>query len=308
MDSVTQVVLGGAVGAAIAHKQLGRSAIVLGGIFGTIPDLDVFMPAADALASFTKHRSFSHSLLVLFPFAFICFAVLKLKFKTDIISNHRLFWFCCLTLITHPLLDVFTSYGTQLFWPLAWHPISIASIFVIDPLYTIPLLVSCIYLWRGKNERKARRGNHIALMLSSGYLLLSVFVQTQMLDRVELALKHKGIPADKIFIAPLYPSLNWWTAIVIDDGVFYDVKLNALTNSLEMSPKQDLGYAAIEVPTPALASLDWFTNGFMRLEEIDGHLVATDLRLKKGTRGYRFKFALAEKDTDGWKEISPFRL
>ena len=95
---------------------------------------------------------------------------------------------------------------------------------------------------------------------------------------------------------------------MIDDGVFYDVKLNALTNSLEMSPKQDLGYAAIEVPTPALASLDWFTNGFMRLEEIDGRLVATDLRLKKGTRGYRFKFALAEKDTDGWKEISPFRL
>ena len=35
---------------------------------------------------------------------------------------------------------------------------------------------------------------------------------------------------------------------------------------------------------------------------------ATDLRMKTGHIGYAFKFALAEKDIDGWKEISPLRL
>jgi len=312
MDSVTQIVLGGAIGAAIGHKQLGRSAIVIGGILGTLPDLDVFMPAADAVASFTEHRSFSHSLLVLFPFAFICFAVLKLKFKRDVISNQRLFWLCCLTLITHPLLDAFTSYGTQLFWPLAGHPISIASIFVIDPLYTIPLLVGCVYLWRSKNsnesKRKARRVNHIGLMLSCGYLLMSVLIQNQMQNKVDAALQAQGIPASKVFLSPLYPSLNWWIAIVVDDGIYYDVTLNVLTNTLDISEKQNRGYGVIEVTTPALTSLDWFTNGFIRLEEVEGQLVATDLRIKTGHVGYAFKFALAEKDIDGWKEISPLRL
>lgn len=308
MDSVTQIVLGGAIGAAIGHKQLGRSAVVIGAVLGTLPDLDVFMPAANAVESFTEHRSFSHSLFVLFPFAFICFAVLKFKFKSDIISNQRLFWLCCLTLVTHPILDAFTSYGTQLFWPLAGHPVSIASIFVIDPLYTIPLLVGCVYLWRGKDQAKARRINHIGLMLSSGYLLLSALIQHQMLNKVETALQIKDIPADKIFLSPLYPSLNWWVAIVIDDDVYYDVNLNALTNSLEISAQQDLGYDVIEMTTPVLTSLDWFTNGFLRLQDIEGQLVATDLRIKTGHIGYAFKFVLAEKQTDGWKQISPLRL
>lgn len=316
MDSVTQIVLGGAIGAAIGHKQLGRSAIVIGGVLGTLPDLDVFMPAADAVASFTEHRSFSHSLFVLFPFAFICFAVLKFslrfKFKTDVISNQRLFWLCCLTLITHPLLDAFTSYGTQLFWPLDGHPISIASIFVIDPLYTIPLLVGCVYLWRSKNsdesKKKARRVNHIGLLLSSGYLLLSVLIQNQMQNKVDAALQAQGIPASKVFLSPLYPSLNWWIAVVVDDGIYYDVTLNVMTNTLAISEQQNLGFGVIDITTPALTSLDWFTNGFIRLEEVEGQLVATDLRIKTGHVGYAFKFALAEKETDGWKAISPLRL
>ncbi|MFT5807203.1 MAG: inner membrane protein [Moritella dasanensis] len=312
MDSVTQIVLGGAVAAAIGHKQLGRSAVVIGAALGTLPDLDVFMPADDAVASFTEHRSFSHSLFVLFPFAFICFAALRFKFKSDVISNQRLFWLCCLTLITHPLLDAFTSYGTQLFWPLAGNPISIASIFVIDPLYTIPLLVGCVYLWRSKNsdesKQKARRANHIGLFLSSGYLLLSVLIQNQMQNKVDAALQAQGIPASKIFLSPLYPSLNWWIAVVVDDGIYYDVTLNVLTNTLDISAQQNLGYGVIDVTTPALTSLDWFTNGFIRLEEVEGQLVATDLRIKTGHVGYAFKFALAEKDTDGWKAISPLRL
>lgn len=311
MDSVTQIVLGGAISAAIGHKQLGRSALVIGAILGTLPDLDVFLPAQDAVTSFTKHRSFSHSLFVLFPFAFICFATLKLKFKSDVISSQRLFWLCCLTLITHPILDAFTSYGTQLFWPLAGHPISIASIFVIDPLYTLPLLIGCISLWRSDkrgDKQKARRVNQFGLILSSAYLLLSVLLQIKMHHKVEVALQENGIATDKIFISPLYPNINWWGAIVVDEEVYYDVKLNVLTNSLQLSEKQDLGYGMIEPSPPALTSLDWFTNGFIRLQDVEGQLIATDLRMKTGHIGYAFKFILAEKNNEDWKIISPLRL
>lgn len=314
MDSVTQIVLGSAIAGAIGHKQLGRSTLVIGGVLATLPDLDVFLPAADAVSRFTEHRSFSHSLFVLFPFAFICFYVLKhnikIKLKKEVISNQRLFWLCCLPLVTHPILDAFTSYGTQLFWPLAGHPVAIASIFAVDPLYTLPLLIGCVYLWRnGDNEKKhkARCINYFGLMLSTGYLLLGLLLQMQVQNKVEIALQGKHIGSDKIFISPLYPSLNWWGVIVVDKDVYYNVKVNMLTNDLSLSVKQDLGYGKIDVYPSALNSLSWFTDGFIRLEEVDGKLVATDLRMKTGDLDYAFKFTLAEKKGDDWKVISPLR-
>lgn len=323
MDSVTQIVLGGAIGAAIGHKQLGRNSLVIGAVLGTLPDLDIFLPAVDAVQSFTDHRSFSHSLFVLFPFAFLCFSILRLKFKPEIITNQRLFWLCCLVLITHPMLDAFTSYGTQLFWPITMQPISIASIFVIDPLYTLPLLIGCIYIWRSSNNvseevqtYKAGRINKIGLILSSGYLLSSFLLQIVMLNKVNNSLQLKELPNNKVFISPLYPSLNWWGAIVVDNtnNVYYDVEINILTNNLSISSPQSLGTDLIKTKQntnrdiPALTSLNWFTNDFIRLEEVEGQLIATDLRMKTGQIGYAFKFVLAEKKEEHWKVISPLRL
>lgn len=329
MDSLTQIALGAAVSGAVGYKQLGRCSLIIGAVLATIPDLDVLLPTADALTRFTEHRSFSHSLFVLFPFSFVCFLLLKSTLKNTVISNQRLFWLCCLTLITHPILDSFTSYGTQLFWPLAIRPTSIASIFAADPLYTLPLLIGCIALWRNKisgkasaelgekigtkvskNVRKtsAMRINHIGLILSTGYLLLGGILQTLMLNKAEATLQAKGVSHDKIFISPLYPSLNWWGAIVIDNGVYYDVTLNVLTNTVDVSVKQDLGYDILEQPTKTLTSLNWFTSGFIRLDNIEGQLVATDLRMKTGQLGYAYQFALAEQSNEGWKAITPLRL
>ena len=41
MDSVTQIVLGAAVGEAVLGKKIGNKAVICGGIAGTIPDLDI---------------------------------------------------------------------------------------------------------------------------------------------------------------------------------------------------------------------------------------------------------------------------
>lgn len=315
MDSVTQIALGSAIAGAIAHKQLGRRSLIIGGVLATLPDLDVFLPTTDAVTRFTEHRSFSHSLFVLFPFAFVCFYALKhnikMVFNKEVISNQRLFWLCCLPLITHPMLDAFTSYGTQLFWPLAGHPIAIASIFAVDPFYTLPLLIGCVCLWcQGHNEkmRKARRINHIGLILSTGYLFLGLLLQMQVQNKVAIALQVKHINGDRMFISPLYPSLNWWGVIVVDKDVYYYVKVNVLTNDLSFSVKQNLSYGGIDVYPSALNSLNWFTDGFIRLEEVEGKLVATDLRMKTGDLDYAFKFVLAEKKGEGWTVIPPLRL
>jgi len=65
LDSISQFALGAAIGEATLGSRLGRKAMVLGGLLGTLPDLDVVVHYSDAVASFTYHRSWSHSLLVL---------------------------------------------------------------------------------------------------------------------------------------------------------------------------------------------------------------------------------------------------
>jgi len=178
-------------------------------------------------------------------------------------------------------------------------------------------LIGCLYLWRNsknhsvqadKKTQFARRINYIGLTLSTSYLLLGLLLQTLTLNKIKTALHSNNIATSKIFISPLYPSLNWWGAIVIDHDVYYDVQVNILTSTLQISPSQDLGYSMINEPNSALTSLDWFTNGFIRLQDIDGKLVATDLRMKTGQLGYAFKFVLAEKENESWKSVSPLRL
>jgi inner membrane protein len=65
-----------------------------------------------------------------------------------------------LALVTHPLLDAFTVYGTQLWWPLMPPPTMWSSVFIIDPLYTIWLLVACVH--RGMVATRARRARVLA--------------------------------------------------------------------------------------------------------------------------------------------------
>ena len=65
MDSVTQFALGATVGAAVLGKRLGvRRAAIAGGLLGTLPDLDVYIPVDDPVESFVGHRGATHSLIV----------------------------------------------------------------------------------------------------------------------------------------------------------------------------------------------------------------------------------------------------
>ena len=67
MDSITQAALGASLAGAVAGKTLGRSALLVGAVLGTLPDLDVIIDYGTAVANFTQHRGFSHSLFVLLP-------------------------------------------------------------------------------------------------------------------------------------------------------------------------------------------------------------------------------------------------
>lgn len=175
MDSLTQIALGAAIGEATLGRKAGHRAMLWGAVCGTLPDLDVFIPMGDAVQSFTYHRSFSHSLFVLAAITpLLAWLILKLHPQT---AAHRRgwLWLVLLALGTHPLLDSFTVYGTQLFWPFHTTPMSWSTIFIIDPLYTVPLLVGVICALVARRESNwGRRMNAAGLALSSLYLVWTV--------------------------------------------------------------------------------------------------------------------------------------
>src|SRR6056297_1713665 len=163
MDSITQAALGASLAGAVAGKTLGRPVLLIGAALGTLPDLDVVIDYGTAVANFTQHRGFSHSLFILFPLSFlIAYALHRWR---PALSYSRWLGVSALILLTHPLLDAFTTYGTQLFWP-SGPPIAINSIFIIDPLYTLPLLAGVlVFLFRGPHTRSVTAG----LVLSTLY-------------------------------------------------------------------------------------------------------------------------------------------
>ena len=187
MDSLSQVVLGASVGGAVMGRTLGRSALLGGALLGTLPDLDVLIDYGDAVANFTEHRGFSHSLLVLLPVSLLLAWVLQ-RWRPAI-TLWRWWAFTGLCLLTHPLLDAFTTYGTRLFWPLG-DPVAISSIFIIDPLYTLPLLIAVVWaLFRPP----ARPALAAGLTLSSLYLCWSLVAQQWMTQRVMPVLAEQGL-------------------------------------------------------------------------------------------------------------------
>ena len=64
MDSITQFLLGASVASATLGTRLGARALLIGGVIGTLPDLDSFIPMGNAIDTMTYHRGFSHSVLV----------------------------------------------------------------------------------------------------------------------------------------------------------------------------------------------------------------------------------------------------
>lgn len=182
MDSLTQIVLGAACGEAVLGKKIGNKALLFGAIGGTIPDLDVYFGKiiyGHEIDAMLFHRGFMHSILFSVLAAFVLgWGIHKLyntgkRFDTttqkDWIS--LFFW----SLFTHPILDCFTPYGTQLFSPISSYRVAFNNIAVVDPFYTLPFLFSMIVLmfFNRKNNRR-RFWLEIGLGISTIYMILTI--------------------------------------------------------------------------------------------------------------------------------------
>lgn len=297
MDSLTQFALGAAVGQAVLGKKIGNKAMLWGGICGTIPDLDVFIPMGNAIANFTYHRSFSHSFFVL---ALITPLVAWIGMKVSKQSAGLKYrWWCMVYLVfaTHVILDCFTAYGTQVFWPLLTTPVSFSTLFIVDPFYTAPLIGGLIMVLIQKNNG-TNNWNTVGIVLSCVYLSWSVIAKVYVDQQIHQGLAKQGVTDYKLFTTPSPLNTFLWRGVARTEIGYYEVYYSVFDDFL---PVNNLYFESDEELLHQLkdewsvSRLKWFTRGFYRVKQVDKTVVVSDLRMGFEPK-YVFQFVIAENN------------
>lgn len=311
MDSVSQVVLGAAVAVAVMGRRtaLWRSA-VWGGVLGTLPDLDVFIDHGDALLNMVLHRAESHALFWLSLVSpFLAAGIARLHGEWPL---WRRWWLAAwLALVTHPLLDTMTVYGTQLALPFSKHPFGVGSVFIIDPLYTLPLLVALVLAlaWWRRRPEWALRANAVGLALSTAYLVWGVVAQQHVTALARASLERQGIQAQALLVTPTaFNSVLWrvvaTTATDYHEGFYslLDQGREPLWERFDRGPALMAAYAT----DPAFQRLERFSHGFVAMSEREGRAHLSDLRMgQTPTFSFTFDIGPASGPVPGGQRALP---
>ena len=217
-------------------------------------------------------------------------------------------WVCLLALLTHPLLDAMTIYGTQLLWPLTEHPFAVGSMFIIDPVYTVPLLLAVVVAqWRRREPGSGVRFCRYALVFSSAYLGLSVVLMQYASGVFDDALVRDGIkPRARIVMATPFNTIAW-RVVAVTEADYY-VGYYSLVAPAPVTFAKHPNDAPLLEPianTWAVKRLLWFTKGIYAVGAKNGQVVLSDLRMGLEPDHYVFSFAVG-KTVNG--EITPGSL
>lgn len=309
MDSLTQAVLGATVAGVGMGRYHGRRALVYGAALGTLPDLDVFIRYADPVSSMTYHRGFTHSIFLLAALAALITYGVRRRHPHSPYSALRLYLTVAAALITHPLLDAFTVYGTQLLWPLAVTPQQWSGVFIIDPLYTLPMLLALIYtLWRGVAPHT--RLLAATLLWGSVYLAFGAYGQYHHQQRVSAYLQAEGFTVTRSMATPTpFNTLLFRVLAETDDGGYVE----AISGWFDRQPPEYIYHVRHHALHDAVAAhpqyqrLHWLADGWLRADEAHNKLIISDLRMGV-TGNLSFRFIMAERDTrDQWQHITPVK-
>ncbi|WP_033961978.1 metal-dependent hydrolase [Psychroserpens jangbogonensis] len=319
MDSLTQIVLGAACGEAVLGKKIGNRALLFGALGGTIPDLDVLIGGLlynNEIDAMLFHRGFMHSIFFAF-LASLLFGWLVHKLynsgkridtttQKDWIS--LFFW----SLFTHPILDCFTPYGTQLFAPISDYRVAFNNIAVVDPVYTVPFLLCMIILMFFKRQNNTRKlWLKLGVGISSVYMIFTLINKLYVDSVFKSSLADKGISYNRFSAQPSILNNILWYGIAETEENYHVAFYSLLDISNQFSewqvlPKtRDLTSENFE----DIKDLAWFSNDYYNVTKLeDGDFLYKDLRypLVKTKKGYKAVFNLKLYKTNNRLDMKPF--
>lgn len=285
MDSITQGLLGAAAAQALTGRRLPRKAGLIGAVGGLIPDLDVLIrSASDPTVGWLFHRHFTHSLFFI-PIGGLIAALPFIFLKEFRGYRRQVLLAATIGYATHAPLDMFTSYGTQLFWPFSNARVAFDWIGIVDPIYSIMLLIGVALTARSRAPRPART----ALLLTTAYILFGGWqhhrgVETQ---REMAALRGHGIEHSRVMPAPGW--LVFWRSTYVADGrIFADgIKVPWLGRSMVLEGSSADVVTIEDLPETARRNPEsirrfqifrWFADGLIAPVAGDDHAYG-DMRI-----------------------------
>ena len=310
MDSATQFILGASVAGVTLGRVMGPRALLVGGALGTLPDLDSFIPMGNAIDNMTYHRGFSHSVFVLTAVS----PVIAYALSRTINALKDRWWLTFLgvwlCLVTHPILDSLTTYGTQIFWPFGnappgIAPVALPAVFIIDPIYTLLLLAGVIAFWRWGHD--GARALRIFLGLGTFYLGLGVAGHYAVRAKAEA---HPMLQGMQIHVQPTPFNIFGWQVLGVDDkqvtsaltAPFPGCKIVPVIQKPRM-PEPPQG---TELPK-SVKRLAWFTDGFYQYRVAGDQLIMSDLRIGFSP-SFVFSFEVARRIEGKFRSVQPARV
>lgn len=283
MDSLTQATLGAAVAHACWHRPLGRRAMLWGAALGTLPDLDIVLyPLLDEVQELYWHRGESHSVFfAALGGILIGWLLWRGRWRTSMTARRAVVG-VSLIFVTHILIDYFTVYGTQLLAPLSRHGFGRGNLFIIDPLYTAPLLIGVLVAALSR-RRDRWRANLAGIVLSSLYALFSLASHAHA-DRIfthQLSARNIQVLQSVTTATPMN-ALLWRHIARTPEGI-----LVGYFSVLADRPDTDIGFELLPRNEHLIEpyrhqrnvrAVEWFSKGFWVADEDDGAVTLSDVR------------------------------
>lgn len=293
MDSVTQI----ALGSTVAIVTLGRrtavwKAALWGGIAGTLPDLDALINHGDAILNMVLHRAESHALFYLTLLsAPLAWLVSRLHREPALFPR----WWLALwiALVTHPLLDWMTVYGTQLLLPFTDTPYAVGSVFIIDPLYTVPLLLG-VLLALAMRQGRGIAWTRAGLVLSTAYLAWGLAAQQIATLKVLASAPVPHLTPGQLLVTPAPFNTLLWRAVAVTPTHYHEGYYSLLDGDRPVRWSTHARGAELYARYQGHALVDRvarFSHGFFKMSEAGGEVFITDLRMGNEPT-YSFHFNL----------------
>jgi inner membrane protein len=301
MDSVSQFVLGASVtGAVLGSRTVAWRAWLWGGFVATLPDLDVLLDHGDAVRNMVSHRAESHALFwqtLVSPL--LAFVIAWCQRERALFLR---WWLAVwLSLVTHALLDAMTIYGTRLWLPFHDHPVAVGSLFVIDPLYTLPLLVGGVVFACSRGSARGRRWNLAGLWLSTLYAGWSLVAQQLALAAARESLAARGIVATSVVVTPAPLQTLLWRIVALTPAHAYEGFWSLCDDAapIELTPiERGAELRAALAASPSVQRLVAFSQDACKLQRAGDEIRIADLRMGQEPF-YVFTFAVGDVSQNG---------